>query len=108
MTAIAVVAAYATMLFSDGSTRMVEHTTHSQMELVGVPVRGFTLLHHREPGSAPSRLNAKAMRELAVTDAMPQKNCASTQMNSRNSPMCRPAASMKICAGGNAAANSPL
>src|SRR5215813_15651805 len=103
MTAIAVVAAYATMLFSAGSTRIVEHTTHSQMEFVGVPVLGLTLLHHREPGSAPSRLNAYAMREFAVTDAMPQKNCARTQMNNRNSPMWRPAASTNIWAGGKAA-----
>src|SRR5262245_9821161 len=108
MTAHAVVAASATMLCRAGSTRTVEHTTHSQIELVGVPVLELTLLHHREPGSAPSRLNANAMREFAVTDAMPQKNCASTQMNSKNSPMCRPVASTKICAGGNAAPSSPL
>ena len=68
-------------------------------------MRGLTWLHSREPGSAPSRLNANAIRELAVTDAMPQKNCATTQISSRNSPMCRPAASMKICAGGNPVAD---
>ena len=64
------------MFFSAGSTRTIEQTTQSQIELVGVPVRGLTWLHSREPGSAPSRLNAYAIRELAVTDAMPQKNCA--------------------------------
>ena len=40
------------------------------------------------------------MREFAVTDAIPQKNWATAQMNSRNRPMVRPVASMKICAGG--------
>ena len=41
------------------------------------------------------------MREFAVTDAIPQKNWATAQMNSRNRPMVRPVASMKICAGGS-------
>src|SRR5947199_8985363 len=102
MTAIEVAARYAELFHSDGTTRTVEQTTHSQMELVGVPVRGLTLRQIREPGSAPSRLNAYDIRELAVTEAIPQKNCATTQMNSRNSPVRRPAASMKICAGGSA------
>ena len=43
---------------SDGSTSSVEQVTQSQIELVGVPVRGLTFFHIREPGSAPSRLNA--------------------------------------------------
>src|SRR3989440_2957891 len=105
MTAIEVAARYAELLHSDGTTSTVEQTTHSQMELVGVPVRGLTRRQMREPGSAPSRLNAYAMRELAVTDAMPQKNCATTQMNSRNLPSPPPAASMKICAGGKPVAD---
>ena len=41
------------------------------------------------------------MREFAVTDAMPQKNWATAQMNSRNMPRVRPVASMKIWAGGS-------
>src|SRR6266567_7912162 len=98
---MAVAAAYAVAFHSAGSTRIAEHTTHSQIELVGVPVRGLTFRHSREPGSAPSRLNAYAIRELAVTDAMPQKNCATTQMNSRNLPIPLLVASMKICAGGS-------
>src|SRR5947209_8236319 len=101
MTAIAVAAAYAVLFHNAGSTSAVEQATRSQMELVGVPVRGLTWRHSGEPGSAPSRLNANAIREFAVTDAMPQKNCATTQMNSRNLPSPLPAASMKICAGGN-------
>src|SRR4051812_8571790 len=88
------------MLCSAGVVSTTEQATHSQIELVGVPVRGFTFDHSREPGSALSRLNAKDIREFAVTEAIPQKNCATAQMASRNSPVCRPAASMKICAGG--------
>src|SRR5690349_19128416 len=104
MTEMAVAARYAVVFHSAGRTSTTEHTTHSQMELVGVPVRGLTVFQSRDPGSAPSRLKAYAIRELAVTDAMPQKNCATTQMNSRMMPILRPVASMKICAGGNAVA----
>src|SRR3954453_13746943 len=99
MTAIEVSAGYAVVFFSDGSTQMVEMVTHSQIELVGVPVRGLTFFQIREPGSAPSRAKAYDMRELAVTEAIPQNHCATMQMASRNSPVCRPAASMKIWAG---------
>src|SRR6185369_916366 len=105
MTAIAVDAPYAYRFFSDGAASTMAQTTHSQIELVGVPVRVLTRRHSRDPGNAPSRLNAKAIRELAVTDAMPQKNWATTQISSRNSPRCRPAESMKICAGGNPVAD---
>src|SRR4051795_4972766 len=100
MTAIEVTARYAVVFHSDGRTRMIEIVTHSQIELVGVPVRGLTCFQIREPGSAPSRENAYDMRELAVTEAMPQNHWATMQMKSRNSPVWRPAASMKIWAGG--------
>ena len=46
----------------------VESVTQSQRELVGVPVRGLTCFHSREPGSAPSRAKAYDIREFAVTD----------------------------------------
>src|SRR4051794_21305551 len=101
MTAIEAAAADAVGFHRDGSTSSVEMVTQSQIELVGVPVRTLTFFHSREPGSAPSRANAYDMRELAVTDAMPQKNWATTQMNNRNVPRLCPAASMKICAGGS-------
>src|SRR3954470_23349305 len=104
MTAIEVAARYAVVFHSDGSTRRVEITTQSQIELVGVPVRGLTCFHSREPGNAPSREKAYAIREFAVTDAIPQNHCATMQMNSRNVPVLWPAASMKICAGGRARA----
>src|SRR3954462_2927325 len=101
MTAIEGTAREATTLLSAGGGSTTEQQTHSQIEFVGVPVRGLTLAHSREPGSAPSRLNAYAMREFAVTDAMPQKNCATAQISRKRSPVCRPAASIKICAGGS-------
>src|SRR5215217_5631274 len=101
MTAIDVTARYATTLLSAGVASTTEQATHSQMEFVGVPVRGLTFAHSRDPGRAPSRLNAYDIREFAVTDAMPQKNWATAQISSSSSPVCRPAASMKICAGGS-------
>src|SRR6476620_3500586 len=100
ITAMDVTAKYAIRLFSAGRARMSEQVTHSQIELVGVPVRGLTFDHSLDPGSALSRLNAKDILEFAVTEAMPQKNCATAQITTRNSPVCRPAASMKIWAGG--------
>src|SRR3954447_13464474 len=104
MTAIEVTARYAVVFHSDGSTRMIEIVTHSQIELVGVPVRGLTCFQIREPGSAPSRENAYDIREFAVTDAIPQNHCAIMQMKTRKVPVLWPAASMKICAGGRPSA----
>src|ERR671914_650704 len=37
------------------------------------------------PGTARSRENANIIRDADVTDAVTQKNCATTQMKSRNS-----------------------
>ena len=80
---------------------MIDSTTQSQIELVGVPVLGLTLAQIREPGSALSRENAYVIRELAVTEAMPQKNWATQTMNSRNlATSGLPSESRKICAGG--------
>ena len=95
------------MLTSAGEARMIDSTTQSQIELVGVPVRGLTLAQIREPGSALSRENAYDIRELAVTEAMPQKNCATQTMKSRN--LATPglfSESRKICAGGSPVADS--
>src|ERR1700709_569426 len=80
---------------------MIETPTHSHIELVGVLVRGLTFDQNRDPGNALSREKAKLMRELAVTDAMPQKNCAPQTMNRRNfASVGLLSASRKICAGG--------
>src|SRR6476619_1254646 len=100
MTAIEVTAKYAVRLFSAGRVSTIDQNTQNQIELVGVPVRGFTLAHSRDPGRALSREKAKDIREFAVTDAMPQKNCATAQMASIRMPRSLPAASMKIWAGG--------
>src|SRR5215210_18790 len=80
---------------------MIDSTTHSQMELVGVPVRGLTLAQIREPGSALSRENAYVMREFAVTEAMPQRNWATQTMNRQNLARSGPRESRNIWAGGS-------
>ena len=81
---------------------MIDSTTHSQIELVGVPDLGLTLAQIREPGSALSRENAYVIREFAVTEAMPQKNWATQTMNSRNlATLGLPRESRKIWAGGS-------
>ena len=51
---------------------MKANTTQNQMPFVGVLVRGLMRCQSRWPGTAPSRLKAYSMRELAVTDAIPQ------------------------------------
>src|SRR5215470_4733741 len=46
---------------------------------------GLTFRQSRWPGTAPSRENANIMRDADVTDAVRQNNCATQQMNRRNS-----------------------
>ena len=43
-----------------------------------------------EPGTARSRENANIIRDAEVTEAVPQKNCATTAMSSRNSAQVLP------------------
>src|SRR5881275_250415 len=45
----------------------------------------LTLRQSCRPGTAPSRENANIILEAAVTDASPQKNCATHAITSRNS-----------------------
>src|SRR5579864_9143006 len=45
----------------------------------------LTRRHQWWPGIAPSRENANIIRDAEVTEAVPQKNCATTAMRSRNS-----------------------
>src|SRR5215218_7697815 len=47
-----------------------------------------TCRHSLWPGTAPSREKANIIREADVTDAVTQKNCATTQMKSRASDQC--------------------
>ena len=44
---------------------------------------GATFRHTCDAGTARSREKAKSIREAAVTDAVPQYNCATTATNSR-------------------------
>ena len=74
------------------------------MELVGVRVRGLMRCHHRWPGTAPSRLKAKSIRELAATEAMPQKNWATTAINSSSSAPTRDSAAVQIATGASSCA----
>src|SRR4030088_1928117 len=48
----------------------------------------------RWPGIAPSRENANIILDADVTDAVPQKNCATTAITSRNSAHFLP---MDVC-----------
>src|ERR1700691_2978395 len=79
--------------------RMKAKTTQNQMEFVGVLVRGLMRCQYLCPGTAPSRLKAKSMRELAVTDAMPQKACATTAMSNRSSAPRRESADSQMRTG---------
>src|SRR3954447_17416939 len=56
--------------------------------LTGTRLRA-TLRQILEPGIAPSRENANIIREADVTDAVPQKNCATHAITSRNSAHLR-------------------
>src|SRR4029453_3846649 len=55
-----------------------------------------TLPQSRLPGTAPSRENRKIIRDAEVTDAVRQKNCATTQMNSNASDQFSPIDSVQI------------
>src|SRR5690348_11237456 len=47
--------------------------------LTGVRLRS-TFDHSRQPGTAPSRENAYVIRDIEVTQPMPQKNCPIVEM----------------------------
>ena len=64
-------------------------TPMAMTALTGTRLRA-TLRHSREPGTARSRENANIIRDADVTDAVPQKNCATTAMSSRNSAHALP------------------
>src|SRR5690242_18138815 len=108
MTATEVTAKKAVVFQIAGTVRTKDSAAHSQMEFVGVPVRGLIRAHSREPGRALSREKAYDMREFAVTDAMPQKNCATPQMTTIVTPSRSPSASRKIWAGGSPLASAAL
>ena len=78
---------------------MKAKTTQNQIEFVGVRVRGLMRCQYLCPGTAPSRLKAKSMRELAATEAMPQKAWATTAMSNRSSAPSRESADCQMTTG---------
>ncbi len=56
------------------------------------------LAHHREPGTAPSRLNAYSMRLVLVMQAIEQKNCPIAEMSSTTPATCASRAWAKMTA----------
>ena len=59
--------------FSAGRVRMTESTATAMTALNGI-FRALTRLQIRDPGTAPSRLNAYIMRDALVMQLMPQNN----------------------------------
>src|SRR5687767_4536890 len=72
-----------------------EATTIAMTDICGTRFRP-TCRQIRCPGTAPSRENAKSIRDADVIDAVTQKNCATTQMNSRASAQFWPIDSDQI------------
>src|SRR5262245_28673344 len=69
----------AAVLYSAGSVRTSPATLAATIALTGVPLRS-TLDHNRQPGTAPSRLNAYVIRDMLVTQLIPQKNWPIVEM----------------------------
>ena len=72
-----------------------ERTTIAITDSCGTRFRP-TCRHSRCPGTAPSRENAKSIRDADVIDAVTQKNCATTQMKSSASAQFWPIDSAQI------------
>ena len=66
-----------------------ERTPIASTAFTGTRLRA-TLRHSLEPGTARSREKANIIRDAEVTDAVPQKNCATTAISSRNSAQALP------------------
>src|SRR6266853_5440937 len=84
---------------SDGTPARKARTAQIQIAFVGVRVRGLILCHSVCPGTAPSREKAYSIRELAVSDALPQKNWATHAMPTRTFVQFAPMASTRIGIG---------
>src|SRR3981189_2440251 len=65
--------------FSAGSVT-IKATTAIRITALNGTRSLLTLLHRRQPGIAPSRLNAKHMREALVRHAMPQNSWPTVEM----------------------------
>ena len=59
--------------------------------LAGIRVLACTLESHDDPGIAPSRLNAKVIREALVRHAVVQKSCPAVEISSTRK--CQPVGS---------------
>ena len=64
----------------DGTPARNAANAQSQIAFVGVRLFGLTRCQMRCPGTAPSREKAKSIREFAVRQAFPAKNCAMQAM----------------------------
>ena len=84
---------------SEGTPARKARTAQIQIEFVGVRVRGLMRCHSLWPGTAPSRENAYSIRELAVSEALPQKNWATQAMPTRILVPSSPMASTRIGIG---------
>src|SRR3954447_5579811 len=62
-----------------GIVMIAAHTAMNSTALRGTRL-ALTLLQCRDPGIAPSRLNAKAMRDALVRHAIPQNICPTVEM----------------------------
>src|SRR5262249_54933409 len=102
-----VTAAYAAVFQMYGSPRISAPPAASQIALVGVLVRLLTRCHTFEAGRGPSRGNAEIIREVAVTEDMPQNSWAPMTTSSSSSAPDRPIASSQICPGATTAVASP-
>src|SRR5215475_9901074 len=65
--------------YSAGRVSSAPATQPPMIALTGVRLR-FTRDQSRWPGTARSRLNAQVIRDMLVTQLMPQKNCPMVEM----------------------------
>src|SRR6184192_4271013 len=72
----------------------------TQMARAGVRYFLLTTCSHFEPGSAPSRLKAKSIRELEVIELNPQKACAMTKPANKRRPPLEPRAFLTMSSTG--------
>src|SRR6185312_4305077 len=94
ITAIDVPTAYPTIgFFNVGSISAQDRKQMPQTEFTGTRSRE-TRRQSWCPGTARSRLKANIIRDADVTDARPQKNCATHAITSRNSAHLSP---MEVC-----------
>ena len=85
------------MLFSAGSVMMMPMAVTNMTALAGILVFGLTLASQAEPGIAPSRLNAKVIREALVRHAVVQNSWPAVEISSTRK--CQPSGSVDVIFG---------